>query len=68
MKYDKMTPIQKAIIPYILQKNDCLGCAETGSGKTVAFLAPIISLLLKDGPPIEDKEYLKQNSKYSNSC
>ena len=68
MKYDKMTPIQKAIIPHILQKNDCLGCAETGSGKTVAFLAPIISLLLKDGPPIEDKEYLKQNSKYSNSC
>jgi ATP-dependent RNA helicase DDX3X len=68
MKYNKMTPIQKAIIPYILQKNDCLGCAETGSGKTVAFLAPIISLLLKDGPPIEDKEYLKQNSKYSNSC
>lgn len=68
MKYDKMTPIQKAIIPFILQKNDCLGCAETGSGKTVAFLAPIISLLLKDGPPIEDKEYLKQNSKYSNSC
>ena len=68
MKYDQMTPIQKVIIPYILQKKDCLGCAETGSGKTVAFLAPIISLLLKEGPPKEDKEYLKQNSKYSNSC
>ena len=68
MKYDQMTPIQKVIIPYILQKKDCLGCAETGSGKTVAFLAPIISLLLKEGPPKEDKEYLKPNSKYSNSC
>ena len=68
MKYNQMTPIQKVIIPYILNKKDCLGCAETGSGKTVAFLAPIISLLLKDGPPLEDKEYLKQNSKYSNSC
>ena len=68
MKYDLMTPIQKVIIPYILYKKDCLGCAETGSGKTVSFLAPIISLLLKDGPPIEDKELLKQNSKYSNSC
>ena len=68
MKYDLMTPIQKVIIPYILDKKDCLGCAETGSGKTVSFLAPIISLLLKDGPPIEDKELLKQNSKYSNSC
>ena len=68
MKYDLMTPIQKVIIPYILEKKDCLGCAETGSGKTVSFLAPIISLLLKDGPPLEDKEYIKQNSKYSNSC
>ena len=68
MKYDLMTPIQKVIIPYILEKKDCLGCAETGSGKTVSFLAPIISLLLKEGPPIEDKELLKQNSKYSNSC
>ena len=68
MKYDFMTPIQKAIIPYILQSKDCLGCAETGSGKTIAFLTPIISLLLKDGPPKNDDEYLKPNSKYTNSC
>ena len=67
MKYDQMTPIQKVIIPYILQKNDCLGCAETGSGKTIAFLSPIISLLLNEGPPKEDEKYLKKNSKYSNS-
>ena len=68
MKFDLMTPIQKAIIPYILQSKDCLGCAETGSGKTIAFLTPIISLLLKDGPPKEDEKYLKTNSKYTNSC
>ena len=68
MKYDKMTPIQKIIIPYILQKKDCLGCAETGSGKTVSFLSPIISILLNEGPPKDDKIFLKQNSKYSNSC
>ena len=68
MKFDLMTPIQKAIIPYILQSKDCLGCAETGSGKTIAFLTPIISLLLKDGPPKEDEQYLKTNSKYTNSC
>ena len=68
MKYDLMTPIQKAIIPYILQSKDCLGSAETGSGKTIAFLTPIISLLLKDGPPKNDDEYLKPNSKYTNSC
>ena len=68
MKYDLMTPIQKAIIPYILESKDCLGCAETGSGKTIAFLTPIISLLLKEGPPKDDEEYLKTNSKYTNTC
>ena len=68
LKFDLMTPIQKAIIPYILDSKDCLGCAETGSGKTIAFLAPIISLLLKEGPPKEDEKYLKPNSKYTNSC
>ena len=68
MKYDLMTPIQKVIIPYILKFKDCLGCAETGSGKTIAFLTPIISLLLKEGPPKEDEEFLKPNSKYTNSC
>jgi ATP-dependent RNA helicase DDX3X len=68
MKYDIMTPIQKVIIPYILKFKDCLGCAETGSGKTIAFLAPIISLLLKEGPPKEDEEFLNPNSKYTNSC
>ena len=68
MKFDLMTPIQKAIIPYILQSKDCLGCAETGSGKTIAFLTPIISLLLKNGPPKEDEKYLNPNSKYTNSC
>ena len=68
MKYDLMTPIQKVIIPYILKFKDCLGCAETGSGKTIAFLTPIISLLLKEGPPKEGEEFLKPNSKYTNSC
>jgi len=68
MKYDLMTPIQKAIIPYVLKYKDCLGCAQTGSGKTIAFLTPIISLLLKEGPPQEDSTYLNTNSKYNNSC
>ena len=67
LKFDLMTPIQKAIIPYILEYKDCLGCAETGSGKTIAFLTPIISLLLKEGPPKEDEKYLNPNSKYTNT-
>jgi superfamily II DNA/RNA helicase len=33
-EYDKPTPIQAQGIPIILNGHDCLGCAETGSGKT----------------------------------
>ena len=43
-----MTPIQQIIIPYILLKKDCLGCAQTGSGKTIVFLLPLINLMLKE--------------------
>jgi ATP-dependent RNA helicase DDX3X len=49
-----MTPIQKAVIPYIIEKKDVMGCAQTGSGKTVSFLAPMINTLLQDGPPKSD--------------
>ena len=58
MQYDLMTPIQKYIIPYILEGKDCLGCAQTGSGKTIAFLVPIVSLMLKEGCP---KDKLQSN-------
>ena len=57
MQYDLMTPIQKYIIPYVLNKKDCLGCAQTGSGKTIAFLVPIVSLMLKEGCPKEKMQY-----------
>ena len=63
-----MTPIQQIIIPYILLKKDCLGCAQTGSGKTIAFLIPLINLMLKEGPPKDDNKYLKTNSNYNLSC
>lgn len=53
MQYDLMTPIQKTVIPYVLDRKDCLGCAQTGSGKTIAFLAPIVSLMLNEGCPKE---------------
>lgn len=43
--YSVPTPIQQGAIPAILQGNDILGCANTGTGKTAAFAVPIIQLI-----------------------
>jgi len=43
------TPVQKHGIPIICAHADCMASAQTGSGKTIAFVAPIVGNLLKDG-------------------
>ena len=47
--YDKPTPIQEAAIPAALAGHDLIGTAQTGTGKTAAFVLPILNKLL-DGP------------------
>ncbi|XP_062452077.1 probable ATP-dependent RNA helicase DDX49 [Rhea pennata] len=42
------TPVQAACIPPVLQGRDCLGCAKTGSGKTAAFVLPVLQALSED--------------------
>ena len=45
MRFDEMTPIQEKCIPEILDGFDVLGVAQTGTGKTAAYLLPILSML-----------------------
>ncbi len=47
IKFINPTPIQDKSIPLILEGNDILGSAQTGTGKTAAYSIPIIELLLK---------------------
>lgn len=51
MRFDECTPIQEACIPTILNKRDILGVAQTGTGKTAAYLLPVLSLLDDGGYP-----------------
>jgi ATP-dependent RNA helicase RhlE len=46
--YEELTPIQIQAIPPGLQKRDIVGCAQTGTGKTLAFLLPALDRLLRE--------------------
>lgn len=47
MGFNKPTPIQEQAIPVIMAKKDLIACAQTGTGKTAAYILPILSNLAK---------------------
>ncbi|WP_455762767.1 DEAD/DEAH box helicase [Prevotella disiens] len=51
MRFEKCTPIQENCIPEILKGKDVLGVAQTGTGKTAAYLLPVLSKLADGGYP-----------------
>jgi ATP-dependent RNA helicase RhlE len=46
MGFDKPTPIQEKTIPLILNNKDLIACAQTGTGKTAAYVLPILNKLM----------------------
>lgn len=53
MRFDVCTPIQEQCIPHILEGRDVIGIAQTGTGKTAAYLLPLLTLLREQPHPEE---------------
>lgn len=53
MRFDECTPIQEQAIPIILEGKDLIAVAQTGTGKTAAFLLPVLNKLSEGNHPEE---------------
>jgi superfamily II DNA/RNA helicase len=49
MNFEEMTPVQELTIPVILEGKDIIACAQTGTGKTAAYVLPILNRLAREG-------------------
>merc|ERR1719313_3194350 len=54
-QFDNPMPIQAQALPVIMQGRDCIGVAKTGSGKTMAFVLPMLRHI-KDQPDLEESD------------
>ena len=53
MNFDECTPVQEQCIPHILEGRDLIGIAQTGTGKTAAYLLPLLTLLRENPHPAD---------------
>ncbi|MFZ1529726.1 MAG: DEAD/DEAH box helicase [Ferruginibacter sp.] len=52
--YETATPVQEQVIPLIMQGKDIIASAQTGTGKTAAFLLPLIHKITSEAHPADD--------------
>ncbi|MDR1729238.1 MAG: DEAD/DEAH box helicase [Prevotellaceae bacterium] len=48
MNFKEMTPVQEKAIPIIMEGRDIIACAQTGTGKTAAYLLPLLNKMIKE--------------------
>ncbi|CAF3425393.1 unnamed protein product [Rotaria sp. Silwood1] len=66
--YGTPTPVQRYAMPTILLRRDLMACAQTGSGKTAAFLLPILHLIFEEGPVRNPQNKFGNNRKQYPLC